>query len=101
MNKIGLIADVPVELSVTVGNRRMPVKDVLGLGPGSVIELDRGVGEPVDVFVNGNRMFRGEVVSVDGDYGIRIVEVLSGPGVVSSSSIPSLVKSHTAPRTRR
>jgi flagellar motor switch protein FliN len=72
-----LVLDVPVELSVEVGRTSMTIREVLGLGPGSIVELDRMTGEPVDLFVNGRRIARGEVVAIDEEFGLRITEVVS------------------------
>ena len=70
-------------MTAELGRTRMLVRDVLGLAPGSVIELDRAAGSPVDVLVNGSLIARGEVVVIDEEFGIRITEVLGyseGPG---------------------
>ena len=72
-----LVLDVPVELSVEVGRTSMTIREVLGLGPGSIVELDRMTGEPVDLFVNGRRIARGEVVAIDEEFGLRVTEVVS------------------------
>jgi flagellar motor switch protein FliN/FliY len=68
-----------VELGVTVelGRTRMLLKDILDLVPGSVIELDRAAGSPVDILVNGTLIARGEVVVIDEEYGVRITEVMN------------------------
>jgi flagellar motor switch protein FliN len=76
--------DVPVELAVEIGRTRMTIGDTLGLGPGSIITLNRMAGEPVDLLVNGRPIARGEVVVIDEEFGLRVTEVvgsaLSGGG---------------------
>jgi len=71
------LLDVPVTLSVEIGRSRLPIKDLVSLSQGSVIELDREVSEPLDLLVNGKLMARGEVVVVDGQFGLRLIEVVS------------------------
>jgi len=75
---LDLVIDVPLRLTVEVGGARMLVREVLQLGKGSVIELDRGSGEPADILVNGRLLARGEVTVVDDRLAVRVVEVLSG-----------------------
>jgi flagellar motor switch protein FliN/FliY len=75
-SELGLLASVDTELSVVVGRSRMPIRDLLALDPGSVIELDRRPGDPVEVLVNGTLVARGEVVIVEGEFGVRIVELV-------------------------
>jgi len=74
---IDLLLDVELPIIVCFGESEMPLKDVLKLGPGSVIELDRSVNDPVTIVVNQKPIARGEVVMVDGNYGVRILEVES------------------------
>ncbi len=74
---IELILDVPLELTVELGRKRMFVKEVLELTIGSIVELDRVAGEPVDVLVNGRIMARGEVVVIEDNFGIRITEIIN------------------------
>ena len=70
--------DVPVSLSVELGRTEVPIRDVVNLGRGSIIELDRGPGTPLDVRINGVLIGRGEVVLVNADrLGLRFVEVVS------------------------
>jgi len=83
-NTIDLLLDVQLELSVELGRANMPVREVLQIGPGSVIELDKLGGEPVDILVNGRPIARGEVVVVDESFGVRVTEIInSGGGAVS------------------
>jgi flagellar motor switch protein FliN/FliY len=71
------ILDVPVTLSMEVGRTRIPIRNLLQLTQGSVVELERGAGEPLDVFVNGTLVAHGEVVVVNDKFGIRITDVVS------------------------
>jgi flagellar motor switch protein FliN/FliY len=71
-----LLHDVALGVTAELGRTRMLVKEVLSLAPGSVIELDRAAGSPVDVLVNGTLIARGEVVVIDEEFGIRITEVI-------------------------
>ena len=67
---------VPVELAVEIGRTQMTIGDTLGLGPGSIITLNRMAGEPVDLLVNGRPIARGEVVVIDEEFGLRVTEVV-------------------------
>ncbi|MCK6526795.1 flagellar motor switch protein FliN [Myxococcota bacterium] len=73
---IEMILDVPLELVVRLGQKKVLVKDLLRLGPNSIIELNKGVDEPLDLVVNDRVLARGEVVVVDDRLGIRIVDIL-------------------------
>jgi flagellar motor switch protein FliN/FliY len=76
--RLDLVLDVPVKLSVELGRTEVPIRDVVNLGRGSIIELDRGPGTPLDVRVNGVLVGRGEVVLVNEEtLGLRFVEVVS------------------------
>jgi flagellar motor switch protein FliN len=74
---IDLILDVELPINVLFGSSEMTLKDVLKLGAGSVIELDKSVNDPVTIVVNRKPVAKGEVVMVDGNYGVRILEVES------------------------
>ena len=74
---IDLLLDVELPIVVSFGEAEMPLKDVLRLGVGSVIELDKSVNDPVTIIVNDKPIARGEVVMVDGNYGVRVLEVES------------------------
>jgi flagellar motor switch protein FliN/FliY len=69
-----------MEVTVEIGRTRMSVGELLGLTPGHVVELDRAAGAPVDLFVNGTLLARGEVVVVDEDFGFRVTEIVGGQG---------------------
>lgn len=75
-SNIDLLAGLQMNVSVELGRTELTVSEILGLGPGSVIELDRLAGEPVDILVNDRLIARGEVVVVDENFGVRVVEVL-------------------------
>ncbi len=75
-----LLAGLQMNVSVELGRTELTVSEVLGLGPGSVIELDRLAGEPVDILVNDRLIARGEVVVVDENFGVRVVEVVRRGG---------------------
>ena len=76
--RLDLVLDIPVRLSVELGRTEMPIRDVAGLGRGSVIELDGSPGQPLDVRVNGVLIGRGEVVVIDEErLGLRFSEVVS------------------------
>lgn len=72
-----VILDVPVTLSMEVGRTRIPIRNFLQLNQGSVVELDRTAGEPLDVYVNGTLVAHGEVVVVNEKFGIRLTDVIS------------------------
>jgi flagellar motor switch protein FliN len=74
---ISMLLEVPLEISVELGRTRLTIRELLELGQGSILELDRHAGEPVDVLVNGRPLARGEVVVIDEDFGIRITDVVS------------------------
>ena len=74
---LDVILDVPVTLSMEVGRTRIPIRNLLQLNQGSVVELDRAAGEPLDVFVNGTLVAHGEVVVVNDKFGIRLTDVIS------------------------
>jgi flagellar motor switch protein FliN/FliY len=76
---LAFVADVPLRVAVQLGQTRMRVRDVLALDRGSVIELDRAVGEPADVLVNGRVVARADLTVVEDKLAIRIVEVLAAP----------------------
>lgn len=76
-HNIDLILDVPMSLTVELGRTERQIRDILSLGPGSVVELERVAGEAVDVMVNGKLIAKGEVVVVDENFGVRITEIVS------------------------
>lgn len=74
--KLGRIREVEMALTVEIGRTRIAVRDVLGLEPGAIVELDRSAGAPADVLLNGRIIAQGEVVVVDQDYAVRITRIL-------------------------
>jgi len=75
-DNIRLLLDIELEVSVEIGRARMRIKDVLSLGEGSIIELDKMVGEPVEIYANKKLIARGEVVVIDEDFGVRVTEIV-------------------------
>lgn len=76
-NDIDMILDIPVQLTVELGRTRIPIKHILQLAQGSVIELDALAGEPMDVLVNGCLIAQGEVVVVNDKFGIRLTDIVT------------------------
>ncbi|HEY0504528.1 MAG TPA: flagellar motor switch protein FliN [Lysobacter sp.] len=74
---LDVILDVPVTLSLEVGRARIPIRNLLQLNQGSVVELERGAGEPLDLYVNGTLIAQGEVVVVNDRFGVRLTDVVS------------------------
>lgn len=74
---IEVILDVPVVLSLEVGRARIPIRNLLQLNQGSVVELERDAGEPLDIYVNGTLIAHGEVVVVNERFGVRLTDVVS------------------------
>lgn len=76
-NDIEMLMDIPVQLTVELGRTRIPIKHILQLAQGSVIELDALAGEPMDVLVNGCLIAQGEVVVVNDKFGIRLTDIVT------------------------
>ena len=76
MRDLRLLADVQVQLAVELGRVRLPLRELLTLDVGSVVELDRSAESPVDVLVNGTLVTRGEVVVIDGEFGVRVTSIV-------------------------
>ena len=74
---LDVVLDIPVTLSMEVGRSRVSIRNLLQLNQGSVVELERATGEPLDVFVNGTLIAHGEVVVVNDKFGIRLTDVIS------------------------
>jgi flagellar motor switch protein FliN/FliY len=74
---LGILMDIPLEISVELGRVKMLVKDIVELGTGSIVEIDKAAGEPVDVMVNGRLVARGEVVVIEDNFGVRLTEILN------------------------
>jgi flagellar motor switch protein FliN len=71
------VRDIPLEVTVELGRTRLLIRDILDLGAGSIIELDKLAGEPVDLFANGLLVARGEVVVIDDNFGVRVTEIIT------------------------
>jgi flagellar motor switch protein FliN/FliY len=74
--KVGNIKDVRVPVEVVLGETSLRLEDFAGIGPGSILELDRICGEPVDLVASGKKIAKGEVVVIDENFGIRVTELL-------------------------
>jgi flagellar motor switch protein FliN len=74
---IGLLMDVYMEMTVELGRTKKPIKEILGIGEGTIIELDKLAGEPVDILVNHKLIAKGEVVVIDENFGVRVTEIVS------------------------
>jgi len=75
--RLDMLLDVPLQVSVELGRTRMTIHDLLALGPGSVIELDKVAGEPLDILINDRLVARGEAVVVNDKFGVRITDIVS------------------------
>ncbi|HET6284288.1 MAG TPA: flagellar motor switch protein FliN [Polyangia bacterium] len=75
--RLELLLDVPLDVSVELGRSRVSIQDLLALGPGSVVELDKIAGEPLDILVNDRLVARGEAVVVNDKFGVRITDIVS------------------------
>jgi flagellar motor switch protein FliN/FliY len=73
---ISLIMDVPLQVTVELGRTHKLIREILEFGPGSIIELDKLAGEPVDIMVNGKAIAKGEVVVIDESFGVRITDII-------------------------
>ena len=76
-NDLSMILDIPVQLTVELGRTRIPIKNILQLAQGSVVELEALAGEPMDVLVNGYLIAQGEVVVVNEKFGIRLTDIVT------------------------
>lgn len=74
---ITIIRDVPLEVTVELGRTRKPIKEILEFNPGTVIELDKLAGEPIDILVNGKFIAKGEVVVIDENFGVRVTDIIN------------------------
>ena len=78
-NQLDLLMDVELDVTLRFGRRSMLLREVLELDAGSVVELDRQVQEPADLLLDGRLIARGEVVVLEGNYGLRVLEIVSPP----------------------
>ncbi len=74
---IDIVMDVPLEVTVELGRTRKKIKEILEFTPGTIVELDKLAGEPIDILVNGKFVAKGEVVVIDENFGIRITDIIS------------------------
>ena len=74
---MGRVRDIPLEVTVELGRTRLLIRDILDLAAGSIIELDKIAGEPVDLFANGMLVARGEVIVIDDNFGVRVTEIIT------------------------
>lgn len=80
LDEMEAVLDVPVKVKAVLGGARVPVGELVQMRSGSVLELDRRVGEPVDVYVNGRMIARGELVLIDGLLGVTLTEIVKQDG---------------------
>ncbi|PSR23369.1 MAG: flagellar motor switch protein FliN [Sulfobacillus acidophilus] len=86
---VEFVWDVPMTVEAILGTTELTVKEVLEITPGSLVELERAYGEPVDIFLNGRLVARGDVVIIGDNFGVKITEILvSGDEMSSMSSAP-------------
>lgn len=83
-SSLDLILDVPLEVTVELGRTSKTIKEILDISPGTIVELDKMAGEPVDILVNGKLVAKGEVVVIDENFGVRITEILNSIDRVKS-----------------
>ena len=84
VNNLRVLENIEVKLTVEVGNTEIAIKDLLGLNEGSVVELDRLAGDPLDILANGTKIAKGEVVMVGEKFGIRFTEVIAPEELVQN-----------------
>ncbi len=84
--ELDFILDIPLELSVELGRKRMLVNDLLQLGQGSIVELNKLAGEPLEVYINKKLVARGEVVVVNEKFGVRLTDIITPMDRVKSLS---------------
>ena len=81
---LDFILDVTLQVTVEVGRARMTIQDLLQLGQGSVVELEKLAGEPLDIYINGKQVARGEAVIVNEKFGVRLTDIISPEDRVES-----------------
>jgi flagellar motor switch protein FliN/FliY len=74
---LDLLLDIPLEVTAEIGRTRLPLRELLSLGAGAVVELEKLAGEPLDVLVNGKLVARGEAVMVNDKFGVRLTDIVS------------------------
>lgn len=83
---LSLLYDLPLPVSVELGRTRLPVQEILSLGRGSVVQLDRLAGEPVDLYVGDRKFAQGEVVVLGEQFGVRITRILANPNTLAGAA---------------
>jgi len=83
-DRLDLLSNIEMDVTAELGRTRMTVRELLSLTPGTVVELDRMAGSPIDLYVNGTLIARGEVVVIDEEFGVRISEIVT-PGAVETA----------------
>ena len=86
LSRMKMVLDVPLKVTVELGRTKLLVNDLLQLGQGSVIELDKMAGEPMEIYVNDKLVAMGEVVVINEKFGVRLTDVMSGVGMDESHS---------------
>ena len=81
IGSLGLLSDVDMEVTVELGRTTMPIRELLALQPGMVVEIERAAAGPIDVLVNGRLIARGEVVVIDEEFGVRVTEIVANRDV--------------------
>lgn len=76
-DKLDLILDIPLEITVEVGNKSIPLEDILKMTPNTIIELERYINEPVDIKVNGKLIAKGELYTVENNFGVKITSIIT------------------------
>jgi len=84
LNSIRKFLDIEIDIVVRFGTTKMNLSEIIKIGSGSIIELDRSINEPVELLVNGHLLARGQVVVINGYYGVKIMEVVSEVGKTPS-----------------
>ncbi len=80
------LAEAGITISVELGRTSKPIKDILSLGEGTIVELDKLAGEPVDIKANGVLIAKGEVVVIDENFGVRVTEIVKSAGMLSAET---------------
>lgn len=88
LRELATMHDVPLQISIEIGRLKICVRELVKLVPGSLIELKKPAGEPLDICVNGNHVARGEIVVVEHTSGIRIIEILKPGSVIAGTVEP-------------
>jgi flagellar motor switch protein FliN/FliY len=86
LRDLAMLHDIPLQICIEIGRLKIRVRELVKLTPGSLIELKKPAGEPLDICINGNQVARGEIVVVEQTSGIRIIEILK-PGSVISGTV--------------